>query len=111
MLFVLDQIRSDLASWKPHDEVVAKTEQLVVPSFAGLDEGQQCQVFVLLTQEGSHEACVDRYLRVGHSQKGHCRANVIMPRLHAASLRVTVSCPLWASVACNPCCFGMPDSA
>jgi hypothetical protein len=71
MLFVLDQIRGDLASRKPHDEVVAKTEQLVVPSFAGLDERQRCQVFVLVTQEGLHEACLDRHLRVWHSLKGH----------------------------------------
>jgi hypothetical protein len=41
------------------------------------------------TQEGSHEACVDRHLRLWHSLKGHCRANVIMTsgtcRQHASN--------------------------
>jgi hypothetical protein len=57
---VFNQSRRDLASRKAHNEVIAEAEQLVVPSFSGFDKRQRCQIFVLLIQQRSHEAYIDR---------------------------------------------------
>ena len=68
---MLDQRGGDLPTGKSHHEVVAEAKQLVVPSFAGLDEGTWRQIRVLLVEESPHEAAVDRDLGTGHSLKIH----------------------------------------
>src|SRR5262245_7428171 len=71
MLFVLDQACRHLAARQSYKKLITEAEQLVVTSFAGLDQRQRREIFVLLSQECPHECRVDRDFRGGHWLKLH----------------------------------------